>query len=227
LTPPGPSNTGAGQWLVAILLVLVSAIPIAVGIYILYELLAGHVRPETARLFTSPIPIVLHVLGAAIYAVFGAFQFAATLRRRFPGWHRGAGRVLVICGLVVGFSGIWMTLFYPRLPDTNDLLFVIRLVFSSAMVVFVVLGFRAIRRRDVPGHRAWMTRAYAIGLGAGTQALLFMVVEIAAGPPDQLCKALLMGAAWVFNLAVAELIIRRGTRGGPVASAGLGQMTAA
>ena len=105
-----------------------------------------------------------------------------------------------------------MTLFYTRLPDTNDLLFAIRLVFSSAMVVFIVLGFIAIRRRDVARHRAWMMRAYAIGLGAGTQAFVFMVAEGIAGHPDQLGKSLLMGAAWLINLGVAELVIKAGAR---------------
>jgi hypothetical protein len=200
----------AAPWLVAVLLVLVSAIPIAVGIYVLFELAVGHVRPETVRHLASPLPVVLHVVAAAVYAIFSAFQFVAAFRRSSPGWHKRAGRVLLVCGLVAGFSGIWMTLFYPRLPDTNDLLFIIRLVFSSAMVAFVALGFAAIRHGDVPRHRAWMMRAYAIGLGAGTQALVFMVAEMSAGPPDQLGKALLMGAAWVINLVVAEWVIRRG-----------------
>lgn len=200
----------AMQWVIAVLLVVLSAIPIAVGIYLLAELAAGHVRPETARHLASPVPVVLHVVAAAIYAIFGAFQFTAAFRRRFAGWHRGAGRVLLVCGLVAGFSALWITLFYQRQPDTNDLLFVIRLVVSSAMVVFVVLGFVAIRRGDVPRHRAFMMRAYAIGLGVGTQALIFMVAEAVAGAPDQLGKALLMGAAWMLNLLVAELIIQRG-----------------
>jgi hypothetical protein len=205
-----PRKKSGAQWVTAVVLVLVSAIPIAVGIYILVELAAGHAGPETVRHLATPLPVVLHVVAAAVFAIFGAFQFVAVFRRRVPGWHRTVGRVLMVCGLMAGFSALWMTLFYPRLPDTNDLLFAIRLVFSSAMVVFVVLGFAAIRHRDVPRHRAWMMRAYAIGLGAGTQALIFMVVEMTAGPPDQLGKALLMGAAWVINLAVAESIIRRG-----------------
>ena len=77
------------------------------------------------------------------------------------------------------------------------------------MIVFIVLGFTAIRRRDVTRHRAWMMRGYAIGLGAGTQVLTLMVGELIAGPPSEFSRALLMGAAWVINLAVAEWIIRK------------------
>ena len=61
-----------------------------------------------------PLPVVVHIVGAGVYALLGAFQFAPAFRRRRPGWHRAAGRLLVPCGLLVGLSGLWMTLFYPR-----------------------------------------------------------------------------------------------------------------
>jgi hypothetical protein len=80
------------------------------------------------------------------------------------------------------------------------------------MVVSIVLGFTTIRRGDVKGHRAWMTRGYAIGLGAATQMLTLMVGEIIFGPPSVLSRALLMGAAWVINLAIAEWAIRKRLR---------------
>jgi hypothetical protein len=34
---------------------------------------------------------------------------APAFRRRRPGWHRAAGRLLVACGVLVGLSGLWMT----------------------------------------------------------------------------------------------------------------------
>jgi hypothetical protein len=54
-----------------------------------------------------------------------------------------------------------------------------------------------------------MLRGYAIGMGAGTQVLTGMVAAAFADPPTELSRALLMGVAWVINLAVAEWIIRR------------------
>jgi hypothetical protein len=101
-----------------------------------------------------------------------------------------------------------MTLFYPWPAGDGALLYALRLVFSSAMVVSIVLGFTTIRRGDVIGHRAWMTRGYAIGLGAATQMLTLLAAGIIAGPPGELSRALLMGAGWLINLAVAEWAIR-------------------
>jgi hypothetical protein len=113
-----------------------------------------------------------------------------------------------------------MTLFYQLPAGDGDFLNAQRLLFGSAMIVSIILSFTAIRRGNVTQHRAWMMRAYAIGLGAGTQPLTLMAGELIAGKPNELSRALLMGAAWVINLAVAEWIIRRRpARRAPLASA--------
>ena len=126
--------------------------------------------PADPRFAGLPLPLVVHILGATTYALLGALQFAPRFRRRHWTWHRRAGRVLAVAGLCVAGSALWMTLAYSQKPGTGDLLFVLRLVFASAMAGCLVLGFTAVRRRDIPAHRAWMIRAYAIGLAAGTQA---------------------------------------------------------
>jgi uncharacterized membrane protein len=198
----------SAAWLVAALLVL-TVLPLVFGVLRILQLANGaEITPANARFFASPLPVVLHIASAGVYGILGAFQFAPKFRRRQPGWHRMAGRLLVVCGLVVGFSALWMTLFYPTPPGTGDLLYGLRLVFGSAMVMSITLGYATIRRGQVMRHRAWMARAYAIGLGAGTQMLTLMVGEIIAGPPTEFSHAVLMGAGWVINLAVAEWTIR-------------------
>jgi uncharacterized membrane protein len=191
-------------------MILLSAIPLAAGVFRLTQLASGaEITPANARFFASPLPVVLHIVNAGVYALLGAFQFVNRFRQRRPGWHRLAGRLLVACGLLVGLSGLWMTLFYPGTNGSSELLYALRLLFGSGMVVSIFLGFSAIRRGDVIRHRAWMMRGYAIGLGAGTQVLTLLVGELIAGPPNELGNALLMGAGWVINLAVAEWVIRK------------------
>ncbi|HEX9988335.1 MAG TPA: DUF2306 domain-containing protein [Chloroflexia bacterium] len=182
----------------------------AAGAFRLTELTGGaQITPANARFFASPLPVVMHIVSSSLFAVLGAFQFSARFRRRRPGWHRAAGRLLVPCGLLVALSALWMTLFYPRPALTGDLLYVLRLLFGSAMIVSLVLGFAAIRRGNVKQHRAWMMRGYAIGLGAGTQVLTLLAGELIFGPPGELSGDILRGAAWVINLAVVEWAIRR------------------
>ena len=198
-------------WLVPAMLILFSLCPLTFGAIRLNELVSGaEITAANARFFASPLPVVLHIVGAGIYALLGALQFVSRLWRRGTGWHRWVGRLLLVpCGLIVGLSGIWMTLFYPRSEGASDLLFFFRLLFGSGMVFSIVYGFIAIRRGDMIRHRAWMTRAYAIGLGAATQMLTGMVGALVVGPPSELENALLMGAGWMINLAVAEWAIRR------------------
>lgn len=203
----------SSKWLIAALLVL-SAVPLAAGAFRLTELAVGaEITPDNARFFASPLPVVLHILSASVYAILGAFQFSTELRRRRPGWHRAAGRILVLCGLLAGLSGLWLTLFYPRPDGSGELLYAFRLLFGSAMVVSILLGFATILRGDVTRHRAWMIRGYAIGLGAGTQVLTHLAGVLIIGPPGELSGALLMGAGWVINLIVAEWAIRKRPQG--------------
>ena len=205
-----PARTRLAEWLVVAALLVLSAIPLAGGAFRLTQLAGGaEITAANARFFASPLPVALHIVSASLFAFLGAFQFASSFRRRRPGWHRAAGRLLVLCGLLVGLSGLWMTLFYPRPVGDGDFLSALRLLFGSAMIVSIVLSFTAIRRGNVKQHRAWMMRGYAIGLGAGTQALVLMAGEMIAGKPSELNRALLMGAGWVINLAVAEWVIRR------------------
>ena len=203
-----PSRTGG--WWVPVALIALCAPPLVMGSLRLVTLAGlAEIPLETARVAAAPLPVVVHIVTAAVFAVLGAFQFAAGFRRNRPGWHRAAGRLLVACGLLVGLAGLWLTLFYPRGPNVGDLLSAFRLFFGFAMLVSVVLGFTAIRRGNVRGHRAWMTRAYAIGLGAGTQMFTGLFASFLVSPPTELSRALQDGAGWAINLAVAEWVIRR------------------
>lgn len=202
-------NARSATGLVAGLLLL-SFLPLLFGVLRLIQLASGAgVMPVDPRFTASPLPVIVHIVSGGLYAVLGALQFPTAIRLRWPRWHRVAGWVLVLCGLLAALSALWMTLFYPRQTGTGELLYLLRLLFGSVMVASFPLGIAAVIRGDVKVHRAWLVRGYAIGLGAGTQMLTLMVGEMIAGPPSELAHALLMGAGWVINLTVAEWSLRR------------------
>jgi uncharacterized membrane protein len=204
------SRTGSAgsSWRVPAALLVLSAIPVVAGTLRLLEIAGGpQLLPANPRIDAVPAPVVVHIVAAAVFAILGVFQFSARLRRRRPSWHRRSGRVLVGAGLAVAGSGLWMTLFYTGAPG-GQLLWAVRLLVGSAMAAFIVLGFTAIRRRDIAAHRAWMIRAYALAVGAGTQAFTQGVGEALFGT-GELSTALSMSAGWVINVAVAEWVIRR------------------
>jgi len=200
------------SWPAPLALATLSAIPLTAGALRLIQLAGGPaVMPADPRFAAFPIALVVHIVGAATYALLGSLQFVPTFRRRHPGWHRRAGRGLVVAGLLVAFSALWLTLFYAPQPSTGHVLFVLRLGFASAMVSCLVLGVTTVRRGDIAAHRAFMMRAYAIGLGAGTQVFTegFGGAIFGTGALE---GDLAKGTGWIINLAVAEYLIRRPAR---------------
>jgi uncharacterized membrane protein len=204
--PVGSARSRSGRWVPAALLAL-AFIPVVIGSIRVVQLLGGPagIEPD-ARFDAAPAAVVVHVVASIVYVVLGAFQFSARLRRR--GWHRRAGRLLVPLGLVVALSALWLTLLYDRKDGTGTLLYSVRLLVGAGMGACVLLGFAAVRRRDVATHRAWMTRAYALALGAGTQAFTVGFGEGLFGR-GVVRTDLMISAGWAVNLAVAELVIRR------------------
>ncbi|HEV3485456.1 MAG TPA: DUF2306 domain-containing protein [Vicinamibacterales bacterium] len=201
------------DWLVPALLILLSLVPAVAGTARLAQLAGGAETAENARFFAQPIPVVLHILVVIPYTIVGAFQFSPGFRRRNRPWHRAAGRVLGVFGLLAALTGLWMAHFYPWPEGDGVGVYVERLVFGTAMVMSIVLGVVAVRRRDFKAHGAWMTRAYAIGLGAGTQVFTHLPWAIlVGGKPGEAGRTVMMGAGWVINVLVAEWIIRKGKR---------------
>jgi uncharacterized membrane protein len=216
LTVAATTRSRRSDWLVPAMLILLSLVPAVAGTARLAQLAGGgEVTPANARFFAQPIPVVLHILAVVPYSMVGALQFSPGFRRRNRAWHRAAGRVLGVCGLVAALTGLWMAHFYPWPEGDGVGVYVERLIFGSAMVVSLLLGVHAVRRRDFGAHGAWMTRAYAIGMGAGTQVLTHLPWFILVGQPGESARTVLMGAGWVINVVVAEWIIRKGSRRGP------------
>ena len=204
-----PTRRRGASWLAPTGLILLSLIPVIAGMFRVTELTSGGViTADNARFFASPIPVIAHIVSATVYCLLGAFQFVPSLRVR-RGWHRIAGGILIPAGLIAALSGLWMAAFYSSPDGHSTLLLVIRLAFGAAMVACIILGILAIKRRDFSAHGAWMTRAYALGIAAGTQAVMVAFWILGVGPVDNLTDALLTGAAWVINAGVAEFVILR------------------
>ena len=204
------TSAAKAEWLLPAGLIGLSFFPVLAGAFRLFQLGGGAgITPENARFFATPLPFVLHLISVTIYCVLGAFQFAPGFRRRRPEWHRLAGRVVVPCGLVAALTGLWMTQYYPRPLYDGTLLYAMRLGVGVAMVLCLGLGMAAIGRRDIPAHRPWMMRGYALGLGAGTQVLTHLPWFLFPSIRGELTRAVLMGAGWAINLAWVEWLLLR------------------
>ena len=212
MTTRTPRPAGSKRsWPVPAALIALVVIPVIAGALRLVQLSGGAAAmPSNPQYDASPVPVVVHIVSAIVFALVGAFQFVPRLRRRRP-WHRRAGRVVVVAGLGVALSAVWLNQFFPRAHATRDIVYPLRVAFGVALVVTLVLGFRAARRRNFPRHRAWMIRSFAIALVAGTQVLTLGFGGVIFGQGD-LAQALMIIGAWAINLAVAEWAIRHAAR---------------
>ncbi|SFC65085.1 Uncharacterized membrane protein [Nocardioides terrae] len=200
------------SWPVPAALLGLSAIPLTAGTLRLIQLGGGPaVLPADDRFTGFPIALVVHIVGAAVFALVGIVQFMPRFRRKHLTWHRRAGRILAVAGLMVAGSALWLTLAYSPKPGTGEVLYTFRLVFAAAMMGAIILGVRAASARNIGAHRAWMVRAYAIGLAAGTQVLTEPLGHALFGTGD-VRDDLAKGAGWFINLAIAEWAIRRRPR---------------
>ena len=204
------------DWLIPAGLIALALIPTAAGSIRMAQLLTGvEITPDSARFMAAPLPVMLHITSSVVYCVLGALQFSPGLRQRRPVWHRIGGRILVPCGFISALSALWMTQFYPHginPPTSFDgaALYATRLMVASAMALFLGFGLAAILKRNIAGHRAWMMRSYALGLGAGTQVFTHLPWFLFPDVHGVTTRAICMGAGWAINLAVAEWLIRRG-----------------
>lgn len=207
MTTRTSQRSRAGGTLAAGLLALLF-IPLSAGVLRLVQVAGGpDLMPADDRFAGVPTVLVIHIVSSACFALLGIGQFMTRSRRRHLTWHRRTGRVLIVVGLAVVWSALWLTLRYPTHPGTGPILFVSRLVVSVVEGSFLLLGVAAIRRGDVTSHRAWMVRAYALALGAGTQVFTEGLTE-AAGGVGIVSGDLAKLAGWVINLAAAEVVLR-------------------
>jgi uncharacterized membrane protein len=205
-------NQTRADWLVPSGLLALGIVPAIAGALRLAELGSGAaVTPENARFFAAPAPVVVHIVSAVLFSVLGAFQFSAGLRRRRPQWHRYTGRLTAPLGLAAALSGLWMTQFYPNADANFDgpAVYLMRLAAGFGMVGAMVLALAAIARRDIPAHQRWMTRAYALGMGAGTQVFTHVPWFLWPELQGELLRAMCMGAGWGVNIVVVERVLSR------------------
>lgn len=190
-------------------LLLLSALPVIGGVLRLTE---GRGDRDGDLLVADVIAIGAHIVAMSVFCTLGAFQFSPALRTRGT-WHRTAGRVLIPAGFVAAACSIWLAVFFGG-PAEEFALAMVRLAFAAPMIAFLGLAVGAIMRRDFAMHGAWMTRAYAIAVSGGTQALVVVLWTFPFGEVDAQAETWLVALGFVINSAVAELLIRRRVRRG-------------
>src|SRR5438128_1451538 len=113
-----------------------------------------------------PILTLIHILPGALFLMLGPLQFMQTFRTRHLEWHRRTGRVLLVCGMVIGVSALVMSFGMPAIGGVNQAASTI--LFSLIFLFELGKAFNHILHREIALHREWMIRGYSIGLAVAT-----------------------------------------------------------
>jgi uncharacterized membrane protein YozB (DUF420 family) len=197
-------------WRLPCLLIGLSLVPFAATANRLVQMLSSDVPPglDAIRCHGLWSPLTLHMLTGALFLALAAVQFSPELRARRRAWHRNAGRVAVLAGIVSGVTGIWLIAACPPGQFATPVQNGVRLGAGLGLAVSLLLAFRAIRRRDFADHRAWMIRGFALGVAGTAQAVLIGLWVAAVDPLTPQSATALITLGFALPLAVAEARIR-------------------
>jgi hypothetical protein len=115
------------------------------------------------------------------------------------------GRVLVPLGLASGLFGIIFGILYSfgGVAEASA-----AMVFGSWFVYSLATAYRHIRAGDTVGHRRWMIRAFAIGIGVGTIRIWIGLFQGFGIFDETTSFGVAFWVAWAMHVTAAELWLR-------------------
>jgi len=149
--------------------------------------------------------LALHLIGSVGFALAGLYQFVPSGRRNRS--HPRMGRLVVAAGLLSAITGLRLSVGHHLPEQDAGALSWVRILVAGSMFVFLLLGLKARWQGAHRQHGAWMIRAYALGLGAGTQILILGPVIALTGEPIPFVRFWGMTLGWAVNAGLAEWII--------------------
>ncbi|PVM86818.1 hypothetical protein DDF62_17340 [Caulobacter radicis] len=196
------------SWRARLAWIVIGLLCLGIAAYSARYLLSPPQTPAQALGNPRGVPwLFVHIAGSVTALVLGSLQFIPALRRGAGPPHRWTGRVYVLGCLVGGVAGL-------VLAPGSHAGSIATAGFGLLAVIWIavnVLGWRAAVQGRYVEHRRWMIRSWALTLAAVTLRLylpLVMVLDLPFLPWYRAISFL----AWVPNLIVAELWLRRASR---------------
>ncbi|AXK17126.1 MULTISPECIES: DUF2306 domain-containing protein [Bacillus] len=150
--------------------------------------------------------LFIHITTSIVALVIGPFTLSTKFRERNISRHRIIGRIYLVGVLLGGVSGLYLS-FYA----TGGL--VAKLGFGLLSVFWLTSAYEALHRvknKKIKEHRNWMIRNYSLTFGAVTLRIWLPLFIVLFGIERfELSYAIIAWLAWVPNLLVAELFIRK------------------
>lgn len=167
---------------------------------------------QLASFDANPLLIRSHVMIGVLFTVLATFQFWPGFRRRHRNIHRTMGYGALACLILLPVTGVACAIVYPfaGLPGVWP-----NLVWMTVILFAVNRAWRAIRRRDIVNHEAWVLRATAMTVGIALSRIYEPLLVHFAHMDPRAATAVVFWLGQGEGLIVAELWLRRA--GGPLA----------
>ncbi|MBL8630352.1 MAG: DUF2306 domain-containing protein, partial [Rhodospirillaceae bacterium] len=130
--------------------------------------------PLKASFDQRPWAIGVHASMGALGLLLCLFQMSQRLRSKRPGIHRWIGRITVPIAVFSGSAGLLLAV-YSFGGWITHIGFGLLAV---GTITCPILGWLAMRRKDVKAHRAWMTRTFLFLFSAVTLRILLAPLNI-------------------------------------------------
>lgn len=156
--------------------------------------------------FYYQLAFFTHVYTSVFVLVFGLLQFSQTVRTKFTSLHRLLGKTYILLILVFAApSG-----FIMGIHGNGGLSAKISFCLLSVLwFLFTLLAWLKIRKRNIEAHQKMMILSYALTLSAISLRLFKWIISNTIALPPMDTYRIVVWLAWLFNLGVAFLIIRK------------------
>lgn len=189
-------------------LLLLTAVPIIAALMRLYQIPAGQLPDIAQHLKDTPFSHFAHALAGAAFGLLGPLQFTRVLQRKFGRLHKQLGYVFVVSGAFLSLSAIHLLL--THLGRSTPVLDIARGLAGIGLGLSLWRAMAAILGGNLIGHKAWMIRAYAFGMGSATIVFVYAPYLLITGSePSALMGDMLFVFSWVMNLVIGERVIWR------------------
>ena len=157
-------------WTITLLLMLIGvAIVVRRSLVLLAPSPPPSNFPEAAQMDVGfarhPLLTMVHITPGLLFILLAALQFVRRLRSSKPKLHRWMGRIVLICGFIIGSSALIMS---PQMAIGGPNESAATMLFATVFLVSLIKAYAHARKRRFTLHREWMIRAFAVGFAVAT-----------------------------------------------------------
>lgn len=159
------------------------------------------IKQQYVHLMHYRFAFFLHVFSALFVLPAGFTQFSDSLRRYYPNIHKRMGWLYILVTLLLaGPSGLIIGMYANGGPFSQlafCLLAVLWMLFTAAALMRIL-------QKNIPAHKAWMMRSFALALSAITlRAWKYLLVAMFHPKPMDVYQVVAW-LGWTLNLLLAE-----------------------